>query len=87
MTASDRLDLEVVLSLGFCLGVIKRSGLPLLNRVVRRSTLLNHQALQFMFIAEDFWMSDAYSRVRQIHFGNNNANVMSTQVLKSIFVH
>lgn len=74
-------------SSAFYLGMVKRSGLPLLNGGFRRSALLNHQVPQFMFIVEDFWMSDAYSRVKQVHFGNDNANVMFMLVLKSNFVH
>ena len=67
--------------------ILRWSGLPLLNGGLKRSSLLNRQVPQFMFIVEDFWMSDAYPRVRQVHFRNDNANVMFMLVLKSHYVH
>lgn len=67
--------------------MIKRSGLPLLNGGLMCFSLLNHQVPQFMFIVEDFFISDAYSRVKQVHLGNDNANVMFMLVLKSHYVH
>lgn len=70
-------------SRAFSFDVIKWSGLPLLNKVFRRSVLWCHQAPKFMFIVETLLILSAYSRVKQVHFGNNNCNVMFVQVLKS----
>lgn len=68
-------------------GMINQDHFPLLNGVLRRSVFWCRQAPQFTSVVGISLVSNAYSRVKNVHFGNDNYNVMFMLFLKSKHVH